>query len=98
MAENNPNFASENRVGVTLQTRLSDKVLVNGRVGVTFGGNSATQTVIAGDVQIELLLNEEGTLRATVFNRENTIRNFGDQIGYTQGLGLTYNVEFDNFK
>lgn len=98
LAENNPNFVSENRVGVTLQTKLSDKVLVNGRVGVPFGGNSATQTVIAGDVQIELLLNEEGTLRATVFNRENTIRNFGDQIGYTQGLGLTYNVEFDNFK
>ena len=98
LAENNPNFVTENRVGVTLQTKLSDKILVNGRVGVPFGGNSATQTVIAGDVQVELLLNDEGTLRATVFNRENTIQNFGDQIGYTQGVGLTYNVEFDSFK
>ena len=30
-------------------------------------------------------------------NRENTIRNFGEEIGYTQGLGLTYTVDFDTF-
>ena len=30
------------------------------------------------------------------FNRENSIQNFGEQIGYTQGLGLSYNVEFNN--
>ena len=57
-----------------------------------------TQTVIAGDVQIDFLLNEEGTLRAKVFNRENSIRNFGEEIGYTQGVGISYNVDFDTFK
>ena len=25
-------------------------------------------------------------------------RNFGEEIGYTQGAGITYNVEFDTFK
>jgi hypothetical protein len=55
-------------------------------------------TTITGDVQIDWLLNEDGTLRAKVFNRENTIRNFGEEIGYTQGIGLSYNVEFDDFK
>ena len=49
-------------------------------------------------MQIDLLLNEDGTLRAKVFNRENSIRNFGEEIGYTQGVGLSYNVEFDTFK
>ena len=29
---------------------------------------------------------------------ENSIRNFGEEIGYTQGAGITYNVEFDTFK
>ncbi|WP_299116582.1 translocation/assembly module TamB domain-containing protein [uncultured Winogradskyella sp.] len=96
LAQNNPNFETQSRVAVTLQTKLSDKVIVNGKVGVPFG--STTQTTIAGDVQIDWLLNDDGTLRATVFNRENTIQNFGDQIGFTQGLGLTYNVEFDTFK
>lgn len=96
LAQNNANFETENRVGVTLQTKLSDKILINGKVGVPFG--STAQTTITGDVQIEWLLNEDGTLRATVFNRENNIQNFGDQIGFTQGIGLTYNVEFDTFK
>ncbi|MFD1061686.1 translocation/assembly module TamB domain-containing protein [Winogradskyella litorisediminis] len=96
LAQNNANFDTENRVGVTLQTKLSEKVLINGKVGVPFGG--ARQTTITGNVQIDWLLNEDGTLRATVFNRENNIQNFGDRIGFTQGIGLTYNVEFDNFK
>ncbi|MCC1484189.1 translocation/assembly module TamB [Winogradskyella sp. E313] len=96
LATNNPEFQTDNRFGLTLQTKLSEKILINGKVGVPFG--SATQTVVAGDLQIELLLNDEGTLRATVFNRENSIRNFGEEIGYTQGIGLSYNVEFDTFK
>jgi len=63
---------------------------------VPIGGVS--ETVIAGDVQIDFLLNEEGTLIAKVFNRENSIRNFGEEIGYTKGLGVSYSVDFDNFK
>ena len=96
LGQNTPELQTNNRVGVTLQTKISDKILVNGKVGVPFG--SAAQTTITGDVQIDWLLNEDGTLRAKVFNRENTIRNFGEEIGYTQGVGLSYNVEFDTFK
>ena len=33
-----------------------------------------------------------------MFNRENDINYVGEGIGYTQGLGLTYNVEFNTFK
>ena len=96
VAENRPDYQTDGRVGVTLQTKISDRVLINGKVGVPIGGVS--ETVIAGDVQIDFLLNEEGTLTAKVFNRENSIRNFGEEIGYTQGLGLSYSVDFDNFK
>ncbi|MBQ0787304.1 MAG: translocation/assembly module TamB domain-containing protein, partial [Oceanihabitans sp.] len=83
------------RLGVTLQTNISDRIRINGKVGVPIGGIS--QTAVAGDVQIDFLLNEEGTFTANVFNRENSIRNFGEEIGYTQGLGITYNVDFDTF-
>lgn len=96
LGQNTPDIQTNNRVGVTLQTKISDKILVNGKLGVPFG--SAQQTTITGDVQIDWLLNEDGTLRAKVFNKENTIRNFGDRIGYTQGVGLSYNVEFDTFR
>ena len=90
-----PDFQTDNRVGVTLQTKISDRVLINGKVGVPVGGLG--DSVIAGDVQVDFLLNEEGTLIAKVFNRENSIRNFGEEIGYTQGVGIAYNVDFDTF-
>jgi hypothetical protein len=44
------------------------------------------------------LLNEDRTLSLKFFNKENSIQNFGEQIGYTQGLGLSYNIEFENVK
>ena len=33
-----------------------------------------------------------------MFSRENDINYLGEGIGYTQGTGLTYEVEFDTFK
>ena len=94
--EDTPEYQTDDRLGLTLSTKISDRVLFNGKVGVPIGG--VNQTVIAGDAEIELLLNEDGTLSAKFFNRENNIRNFGEEIGYTQGVGLSYNVEFDTFK
>jgi len=94
--EQTPDYQTDDRFGLTVSTKISDKILFNGKVGVPIGGVS--QTVIAGDAEIQLLLNEEGTLSAKFFNRENSIRNFGEEIGYTQGIGLSYNVEFDTFK
>ena len=94
--EQTPDYKTDDRLGLTLSTKISDRVLFNGKVGVPIGGVS--ETVFAGDAEIELLLNDDGTLSAKFFNRENNIRNFGEEIGYTQGVGLTYNVEFDTFK
>jgi len=96
VGENNPEFQTDDQFGVTLSTKLSERILINGKVGVPIGG--VNETVVAGDVEIEVLLNEDRTLRLNIFNRENSIRNFGEQIGYTQGVGLSYNVEFDNLK
>ena len=87
---------TENRIGVTVSTQISDRVLLNGRFGVPVGGVS--ETVVAGDVEVQVLLNEEGTLRAKIFNRENEIRQFIQQIGYTQGVGLSYEVDFSSFR
>ncbi len=96
--QNRPDYQTDDRVVATIQTQISDRVLINGKVGVPVGGAGASETVIAGDVEIDFLLNEEGTLTAKVFNRENSIRNFGEAIGYTQGVGLSYSVDFDTFK
>ena len=57
-----------------------------------------SETTVAGDFEVQVLLNEDRTLSLKFFNRENSIQNFGEQIGYTQGLGVSYNIEFDNLR
>ncbi|MDR5590319.1 translocation/assembly module TamB domain-containing protein [Christiangramia sp. SM2212] len=91
-----PDQQTVDRFGLTLSTQISDRVIINGQVGVPIGG--VTESVIIGDLEIEFLLNEDGTLRAKVFNRENNIQFIGEEIGFTQGVGLSYNVDFDTFK
>ncbi len=97
-AERDPtaNIQSAGRVGVTLSTQITNRVLINGKVGVPTGGIS--ESVIVGDVEIDFLLNEDGTLRAKVFNRQTDIQFIGETEGYTQGVGLSYAVDFNTFK
>lgn len=88
---------TENRIGVTVSTQLSDRILVNGRVGVPVGGVS--ESAVAGDVEVQILLNEKGTLSAKIFNRENQIQQFlAERQGYIQGVGLAYQVDFGTFR
>ncbi len=88
--------ATEDRLGFTLSTKISEKILLNGKIGVPVGG--LEQTLIVGNVQMDFLLNDEGSLKAKVFSKENEFRYIGDELGYTQGLGISYDVDFDTFK
>jgi polyisoprenoid-binding protein YceI len=96
IGENRPEYQTDDRFVTQITAKVSDRILINGKVGVPIGG--VNETVVAGDFEIEVLLNEDRTLTLKFFNRENDIRSFGEQIGYTQGMGLSYNVEFDNLK
>ncbi len=87
---------TRDRLGLTLNTRISDRILVNGKFGVPVNG--VEETVVVGDVQIEFLLNKDGSLRARVFNKENEFQYLGDELGYTQGVGMVFQVDFDSFK
>ena len=88
-------IATADRLGFTLSTKLSEKILLNGKIGVPVGG--VEQTLVVGNVQIDFILNEDGTLKAKVFNKENEFRYISDELGYTQGVGLSYQVDFDTF-
>lgn len=96
--EENPtiDLQTEDRIGLTLSTQISDRILINGKIGVPIDG--VEETVIVGDVQIDFILNENGTLKAKVFNRENEFRYLGDQLGYTQGMGMSYQVDFNTLQ
>ncbi|QTY27761.1 translocation/assembly module TamB domain-containing protein [Flavobacterium sp. CS20] len=92
----NQNAIGSDRVGMTLQTQLSDRIFINGRFGVPVGGQ--TQSFVFGDVELNFLLNESGSLRAQMFNRESNIQFIGEELGYTQGLGILYTVDFETFE
>ena len=95
--DKNTDSKTDDRLGVNVTTKISDNVLFNGKFGVPVGGVS--ETVVAGDVEVQILLNEEGTLRAVIFNRENEVLQFiGERQGYTQGAGISYEVDFNDFK
>ena len=85
----------DNQVDLSVSTQVSDRVIINGKVGVPVG--SQTQTSVVGEVKIEVLLNKEGNFRGTIFNRQNEIQYSTEEEGYTQGVGLSYQVNFNNF-
>lgn len=89
-------YIIDDQVDVSVSTQLSDRVLVNGKVGVPVTGE--TQTSVVGEVKVEVLLNEEGNFRANFFNKPNEIQYSLEEEGYTQGLGLSYQVNFNNLK
>lgn len=91
----NQNAVGSDRVGMKLQTQLSDKIFINGRFGVPVGGE--TQSFVFGDVELNFLLNESGSLSAQMFNRESDIQFIGEELGYAQGIGITYTVDFETF-
>ncbi|WP_296637392.1 translocation/assembly module TamB domain-containing protein [Polaribacter sp.] len=83
----------DNQVDVSVSTQLFDNLIINGKVGVPVGGQS--QSSVVGEVKIEVLLNEEGNFRGIIFNRQNEIQYSQQEEGYTQGVGLSYQVNFN---
>lgn len=83
------------RLGINLSTQINEDITINGKLGVPVGGTQ--QSVVVGNVEILMRLNEDRSLNARVFNRENDINYFGEGIGYTQGIGLTWEVDFNSF-
>ena len=54
-----------------------------------------TQSSVVGELKVEILLNKEGNFRGVIFNRQNEIQYSQQEEGYTQGVGLSYQVNFN---
>ncbi len=83
----------DNQVDLSVSTQVSDRVIINGKVGVPIG--TQTQSSVIGEVKVEVLLNKEGNFRSVIFNRQNEIQYTIEDQGYTQGVGLSYQVNFN---
>jgi len=94
-ADRNALNPTDGRVVATLTTQLNDRITINGKVGVPVGG--VTESTIVGNFEMQYRVNEDNTMRLRVFNRENDITYIGQGVGYTQGMGVYYEVDFDTF-
>jgi hypothetical protein len=77
----------------------NDRLILKTSVGVE-SANSQNQSSFIGDVNLEYLINEDGTFRVSIFNEsnDNTViqeKNLGQ---FTQGAGLNYQEDFNNFR
>ena len=92
----NKNIITDPQVGLSLVTKINKRVYINGKVAVPVG--RYTKSSIVGDVELEVYLDENGNLVFRVFNKQTELEYIGQQEGYTQGIGLSYQVDFDTFK
>jgi hypothetical protein len=95
-ADKRPGLEADGRVGVTVSTKINERIVINGKVGVPVGG--INESAIVGNVEVLYRVNEDGTLNLRMFNKENDVSYIGQGTGYTQGIGVSYEVNFDTFK
>lgn len=90
------NYETEGQYGFQFSSKISERVLINGKVAVPVGG--ANETSVAGDIEVQWLVNEDGSLRINFFNREAELKFFGEDQIFEQGVGVSYSVDFDTFR
>ncbi|MEO0059005.1 MAG: hypothetical protein RLZZ312_652, partial [Bacteroidota bacterium] len=95
-ADRTPNRQSNGQVGFGFNSQINERMSINGKVGVPIGG--VNQSGIVGNVEVLYRVNDDGTLNLRAFNRENDINYIGEGFGFTQGLGINYQVDFDNLQ
>lgn len=93
VGSNIPDQETADRFGVTLSTQINERILINGKVAVPVGGT--TETSVAGDIEVQWLMNQDGSLRMKFFNRQADLQFIGEDQIFEQGLGLSYSVSFN---
>jgi len=85
----------EQQIEVALSTQLfNDRVALNGNLGVPIG-QEHTSTIV-GDVEVEVLLSQDGQFRARAFNRSTQFDPLVSQYQYRQGVGVVFSTAFNN--
>jgi hypothetical protein len=93
--DNRPSTQTDGRFEAIVSSKVNERITINGKIGVPFGG--VNESAIVGAVDIKYRVNDDGSFNFHVFNKENDLNYIGQDIGYTQGGGITYEVDFDTF-
>ena len=91
------NNADDREMSLMLSSQLlNNRLIINGNFG--YRDNLARNTSFIGDVDVEVLLTKSGSIRARFYNHFND-RFYSLRSAYTtQGAGLVFMREFDNFR
>jgi hypothetical protein len=88
-------------IDVAVSTQLfNERLLIDGLFGVnSLNPNSTAQkaSTIVGDVKLEYILTNNRRWRIRAFNRTNTIGLLDNNALYTQGVGLSYQRDFNHW-
>ena len=97
-----PNFRSSRgdfsdvEVDVALSSHLlNNRLLLNGNLG--YRDKSLNNNSFIGDFDLEYLINRSGSLRLKAYNRYNDQNYYLKSALTTQGVGIVYKKDFDNF-
>ena len=90
------NVKTDSQVGLTVQTKVNKRIYINGKVVMPVG--RYTSSSVSGDIEAVLWLNPDGTYQLHVYNKRTPIEYAGQEEGYTQGIGLRFNTDFDTFR
>ena len=87
---------TQDEFGVQFSSQISERIVVNGKVGIPVG--KINESRVAGDVDVQWLVNEDGSLRINFFNRQAELQFIGEDQTFEQGAGISYQVDFDTIK
>ena len=94
--DNRPSSQTDGRFEAIVSSKVNERITINGKIGVPFGG--VNESSIVGDIDVKYRINDDGSFNLHFFNKENDINYIGQDIGYTQGVGISYEVDFDTFR
>jgi len=95
-----PNERGNDLLDVALSTQLfNNRVIVNGTIGSRRGtGTGAAYGDVTGDLDVEIKINKDGSLRAKLFSHSaDAYTNYLDN-SQRNGAGITYQREFRTFE
>lgn len=87
---------TQDEFGVKFSTKITERIVVNGKVGIPVG--KINDSRVAGDVDVQWLVNKDGSLRINFFNRQAELQFIGEEQTFEQGIGVSYQVDFDTIK
>jgi hypothetical protein len=94
--DNRPSSQTDGRFEAIVSSKVNERITINGKIGVPFGG--VNESAIVGAVDVKYRINDDGSFNFHVFNKENDLNYITQDIGYIQGAGISYEVDFDTFK